>query len=282
MPLELTPFEARRMTLQGLRMAPKPPGGLGTTPYDALLVGRTPQGDPLVHAWLKVVEFGVGDSVLAWAVLPDDHGPKLAWFSDRQLIWLFRSPNPPAKDARVPIAEPIFALPGEKVAFQLRRVMGIDPIEMVPPSEMIQRCPGLFLDRRVSNPDPNFMTFGFKALQTKVRLIVECDGGKCWESSAGYSLVSWYTSEVPARTLTTDWRNFSVRDAQRVKPMHDYLNAYQALRLPGLRLLLEYRATRLCDSDFVESIAQSYGLTTQLVSRRLMQLKERSDQLALD
>lgn len=281
MPLELTDLEARRLALLGISKAPPMPNWIQSGSYDALLAGRDHQGRAVIQAWLKIIDLGSDSSVLAWAFYLYEFAPRLCRIPDRDLIWLMGGRNAPAQNAQVFDADPILDLPGELDAYRLRRVLGVDPIEMVNPSDLIKRTRGLFLDLRVRSSEPDFMTYGFKSLRTKVRLIVEHEDGCLRETSAGFSLVCWFTSESEAKTHVIDWRTFPVWAEGRIRPFSRYFDAYQAFRLPGIRLLLEYRASPKGDAGFVMDMARNYDLHPQLVSRRLRQLQAASGNLPL-
>lgn len=283
MTLELTENERTKLAVKGVKAAPIIHSFRRERIFDALWVGRDEQGTAIIRAWLEVTSFLEGlTHVYAWATAPGTMESVMRKIPEKEIVWLFLGPRPPGHLARVQEVDPIMFLPGEADAYRLRRVLGVAPVAMISPSNLISRHPEFSLDLRVRSPSNNLMNFGCRRLKSKVRFVVEHhrEGG-IREASAGFSLIWWSLPQPSNDRKIFDWNSVPAMEAKNAQPFLRLFEAYQALRLPGLRLLLEYRASRASDAQFIQSMADSHFLPVPLVARRLMLLHQFAQELDL-
>ena len=282
MALQLTNNERIKLGLKGLKTAPQKPFLGFTRNFDAIWVGRDDHGVVIIRGWLLVVAFEDDGDVLAMVTQSGEWDPFARLIPEEELVWLFHGPRPPGVQARVSIKDPIMALPGEADAYRLRRILGVPPLAIIPPSELINRQPEFCMDLRIRSPASNLMSLGCKRLKSRVRFVADYhDDGGVRQASAGLSLLWWFLSLSSTKKTVIDWEALPRMEARGLPPFMSLYDGYQALRLPGLRLLVEYRATRLSDAAFIQSMADTHALPVPLVSRRLGMLHQFADDLAL-
>jgi len=198
-----------------------------------------------------------------------------------EVVWLLHGSSAPLLHARVPEEDPVLSLPGEDDAFRLRCLAKVDPVAMVRPTELIGLLPGFDLSTRLRSPASEKMFCGYQDRRQSPKLVVEYhDHGLGYrESSAGFSLAIWFLSKKDKDVRTLDWREVPRMELEQFAPFLHVFNVYQALRLPGLRLLLELRANRLPKEVFMRQFADEHKLPLSLVARRMHDLAGREREL---
>lgn len=281
MALQLTDAERTRLVTNGVRDQPTtlsdPPG----RSFDGIWVGRDEAERPQIRGWLNVLAFE--DETTVAMVL--NHGawePSIRRIPDEEILWFLRGMGRPALTATIASQDPIFSLPGEGAAYRLRRVLGIPPLALLRPSDMIEGQPGFALRLFVRNPNNSVMAFGYSTTRTRTTFMVDSEGnGSLSQASAAFSLLRWYLQLGAPGARQFDWRNLEALTAKQEPTFDGFFATYQALRLPGLRLALEYRASPLGTSDFTRTFAQTHQLPLALVESRLDKLLQYQERLAI-
>jgi hypothetical protein len=283
MTLEFTEVERTKLATIGLRQALDPPAQTSGVPFDAIWIGRKDTGEAIIRALLRVIRFSeLPGEVFAWVTACPGKTPIIRRIPSREMVWLLGAPYPLARDARVPNLDPLMSLPGESDAYRLRRVAGIDQVSTLPPTEIVRCLDGFRLATRRVNRDQGMMRCGFRRLKTGVKLVVDSrENGAVCEDSAGFSLMMWFLSTESHVTKALDWKEIPILEASRPTGFLNVFNAYQALRLPALRLFLELRATPHSFDLFSKSLADANKLPPNLVRRRLNQILELEANLGL-
>ena len=268
MTMEFTKLEHYQMVVEATRTRQ---GSALARDTDAIWIGRRDNGEPYIRAYVRVVSLEHHfEGILTCQTRFPGVAPALIDIPREEVAWLLPGAlPPPALCAKVPDQDPIMTLPGEADAFRIRSLGHLDPVEMIRPSELIGQLQGFLMDMRVRSVNNDAMHCGFISRHPTARLIVEFeDGDGLRESSAGFSLVIWHQSSKPKDTRVMEWRMLhQLEDTNQVHFLRVF-DAYQALRLPGLRLLLELRATHLPSDVFVKGFADEFKLPLALVARR--------------
>lgn len=281
MALQLTDSERTRLVSNGFKDQPatltNPPGRA----FDGIWVGRDETARPQIRGWLNVLAFE--DEATVAMVL--NHGawePSIRRIPDEEILWFLRGIGRPALTASIASRDPIFALPGEGAAYRLRRILGVPPLALIQPSDMIDGQPNFALRLLIRNPKSSLMTFGFSTTRTRATFLVDSEGnGTLLEASAAFSLLRWYLQLGGPGARHFDWANLDALTANGDPAFEGFFATYQALRLPGLRLALEYRASPLRTSGFTRTFAQTHQLPLALVESRLEKLLQHQERLAI-
>ena len=281
MALQLTDTERARLVTKGLKDRPTTitdPPGRG---FDGIWVGRGEAGPPHITGWLNVLTFEEG-AIVAMVLNHGGWAPTMRRVRNEEILWFLRGPNPPALTASIASQDPILSLPGEATAFRLRCILGIPPLALIQPSGMIAGQPEFSMHPLLRSPNNSLMAFGFSLGNTRTTFFVDSEGdGKLLEASAAFSLLRWYLQLGGPGKRLFDWANLEGLLKNRDPAFDRFFATYQALRLPALRLALEYRASPLGFTTFTHAFAQAHQLPLALVESRLEHLRLHQERLAI-